>query len=52
MTVPVLMFSSDLSLGISIKNLWTSTSIRISDRDYDSILKTTLGDIIIDDERR
>jgi hypothetical protein len=31
--------------------LWISTSFRISGRDYDSILKTTLGDIIIDDDK-
>jgi hypothetical protein len=31
--------------------LWISTSFRISGREYDSILKTTLGDIIIDDDK-
>jgi hypothetical protein len=31
--------------------LWISTSFRISGRNYDSILKTTLGDIIIDDDK-
>jgi hypothetical protein len=31
--------------------LWISTSFRISGRDYDSILKTIPGDIIIDDDK-
>ena len=31
--------------------MWISTSFRISGRDYDSILKTIPGDIIIDDDK-